>query len=426
VKNPLSSKFSQFENLSRPNADTLPARGQCVDERGGGSLARRRYQVGSLILRGDNWIGRWREDVITADGVVSRIRRSQVIGSRAELSTKKLARRRLESILARINAPGYRAGRVATLTEFVRRWREDVLAQRKPSTIRAAESHLQRHIVPRLGTKNLDEIGAETVQAFISSLSRGHSRKTVLNITGTLSAILNTAKQWGYVCEGMSLRNLALPSQREQETARYFTAEQARAIIDRAPEPFSTAFAIAAMTGIRPGELFGLKYDDIDFGRKLLFIRRSAWYGKLQAPKSQASIRALPLPEPLETRLRSYFQVWRPNPERLLFATRRGRPLSANNVVQRKLWPILDGLGIPRCGLHAFRHTHSSLLLEVGAPATVAQAQLGHSDPRITLGVYSHVIGDSQRQSVERVAQKLCSKLDLSGPTEEANEEWIH
>jgi integrase len=409
--------------LERP-ASMMPDQGQRIDERGG-SLARRRYQIGTLMLRGDSWVGRWREDVICADGVVKRIRRSQVIGSRVELPTKKLALRRLESVLARINAPGYRAGRVATLTEFIRRWREDVLSQRKPSTARAAESHLSRHIIPQLGVKQLDEVGVETVQAFVSTLSRRYSRKTVLNIVGTLSAILNTAKQWGYICEGVSLRTLALPSHKEKDVARYFSAEQARHIIAAAQEPFSTAFAIAAMTGIRPGELFGLKYDDIDFERKLLFVRRSAWYGKLQAPKSQASIRALPLPEILEARLRSYLAIWRPNPERLLFATRRGKPLSANNVVQRKLWPILDELKIPRCGLHAFRHTHSSLLLAVGAPATVAQAQLGHSDPRITLGVYSHVIGDSQRQSVERVAQLLGSELDLSGPNKEGKSKWI-
>ena len=419
--------MSAQEHFNLPpeeRATTLPCQGQRIDEQGG-SLARRRFQAGSLMLRGDSWIGRWREDVICDGGLVKRIRRSQVIGNRAELPTRKLALRRLENVLARINAPSYRAGRVATLAEFVRRWREDILAQRKPSTSRAAESHLGKHIVPQLGTKNLDEIGVETIQAFVSILSHGRSRKSVLNIVGTLSAILNTAKQWGYICEGLSLRTLALPAQQERETARYFSAEQARNIIAAAQEPFSTAFAIAAMTGIRPGELFGLKSDDIDFARKLLFVRRSAWYGKLQAPKSQASIRALPLPKSLEERLRAYFKTWRPNPERLLFATRRGKPLSANNVVQRKLWPILDKLKIPRCGLHAFRHTHSSLLLEVGAPATVAQAQLGHSDPRITLGIYSHVIGDSQRESVERVAQKLCRKLDPSGPIVQSNNKWI-
>ena len=388
-------------------------------------MARRRFQFGSLMLRGDNWVGRWREDVITTDGVLKRIRRSQVIGSRVELPTKKLAMRRLETILVRINSPGYRVSRVATLSEFVKRWREDVLIQRKPSTVGATESHLCHHIIPKLGMRNLDEIGVEAVQSFVTALSRSHSRKTVLNIVGTLSTILNTGKQWGYICEGVSRRSLALPSPNEKGVARYFTAEQASKIIEAAQEPFSTAFAITAMTGIRPGDLFGLKYDDVDFERRLLFIRRAAWYGTLQAPKSRSSIRALPLPEKLQARLRSYLNVWRPNPERLLFATRRGKPMSANNVVQRKLWPILDALKIPRCGLHAFRHTHSSLLLEVGAPATVAQAQLGHSDPRITLGIYSHVIGDSQRQSVERVAQTLCTQLDLSGLTTENNGKLI-
>jgi integrase len=73
------------------------------------------------------------------------------------------------------------------------------------------------------------------------------------------------------------------------------------------------------------------------------------------------------------------------------------------------LWPVLDELGIKHCGLHAFRHTHTSLLLAVGASPTVAQAQLRHSDARITLGIYGHVIGDSQRNAVERVAEILRS-----------------
>ncbi len=113
------------------------------------------------------------------------------------------------------------------------------------------------------------------------------------------------------------------------------------------------------------------------------------------------------MPEALASILEDYLKGWRENSERLLFVNRRNRPFSADKVVMFKLWPILDALKIPRCGLHAFRHTHSSLLLEVGAPPQVAQAQLRHSDPRTTLGIYSHVIGDSQRNAVEKVAQIL-------------------
>ncbi len=402
------------------NCATLPAREQWNGERGG-CLARRRYQVGTLILRGKTWHGRWREDVIGPDGKVQRVRRCQAIGTLAELPTKKLAHRRLELLLARVNAPGYRPGRTATLAEFSERWRADVLSQRKPSTVRAAESHLQVHILPHLGAMRLDQLMPENQQAFVACLSKRHAAKTVLNVLGTLSAMLNTAKKWGYVCEGMELRTLALPARGEKAQAHFFTAQEVRAIVAAAKEPYSTMFGVAAMTGMRCGEIFGLKVEDLDFRARVIYVRRSVWYGKLQAPKSSASVRTLPMPEPLAQRLEAYLRTWRPNPERLLFATRPGRPVSANNVVQRKLWPILDKLGIPRCGLHAFRHTHCSLLVGMGAPPTVAQAQLGHSDPRITLGIYSHVIGDSQRQAVE----KLAGLLDPFGLTPEVKGEWV-
>jgi hypothetical protein len=93
-------------------------------------LARRRYQTGSLILRKKRWTARWREDVVGPDGQILRVRRACVIGTLAELPTQKLARRRLELVLARINSPAYRPGRVATLKDFAEKWKTEVLAQR--------------------------------------------------------------------------------------------------------------------------------------------------------------------------------------------------------------------------------------------------------------------------------------------------------
>jgi integrase len=75
--------------------------------------------------------------------------------------------------------------------------------------------------------------------------------------------------------------------------------------------------------------------------------------------------------------------------------------------VRQTLWPILHALKISRCGFHAFRHTHTSLLLASGAAPTVAQKQLRHSDARMTLGIYGHIIGDAHREAVEKVASIL-------------------
>jgi integrase len=375
-------------------------------------LARRRYQNGRVFLKGKTWMGRWREDVVCSSGHVRRIRRARAIGTLADLPTKKLALRRLELYLAKINAPGYRPGRVATLAEFAERWQTEMLAQRKPSTIRAAESHLRTHIIPALGSRRLEDITSELQQSFLTQISKALRRKTVQNVIATLSAILNTAKRWGYVCEGVDFERLIFPVAEERTEARFFTARQARQIIAGAEEPFAVIFALAGMTALRPGELFGLKIEDLDFERNVLFVRRSAYYSKLQSPKTRRSIRVLPMPRPLVRRLKAYLKTWRPNPAGILFATGNGTPMCANNVVQRRLWPILDKLGIPRCGLKAFRHTHSTLLVDDGAPIAVAQAQLGHSDARTTLGIYSHAIPDSQRLHVEKIARVL----DSSGP----------
>jgi len=256
---------------------------------------------------------------------------------------------------------------------------------------------------------------------FVAALAQLVARKTLLNILGTLSTMLKTAKKWGYTCQPVPLSELVIPQGKDKATQRFLSAEEAKRIIENAPEPFSTMFAILAMTGIRAGELLGLEVEDLDFERRLIFIRRSAWRGTLQTTKSKASKAALPMPEPLAAILARYLEAWKPNPMRLLFMNRRGRPFNANKVRTLGLQAVLARLGIPRCGLHAFRHTHSSLLLDVGAPPPVAQAQLRHSDARTTLGIYGHVIGDSQRNAVEKVAQLL----RLDAPKSGKSGEWI-
>jgi integrase len=373
-------------------------------------MARRRYQKGRVILRGKAnpvWVGRWREDVIVADGLTHRIERSQVLGPKSEIPTQRLALRRLEALLSRINAPDYRPGRIATLAEFAERWKETVLSQHKPSSQKATLSHLRCHIVPQFGNARLDALGKEVQQVFVTRLSRTVSRKTARNVMDTLSAMLRKAKQWGYLCEDVDFRTLEFAEAALKREPRFFTAEQVQQIVEAAPEPYKTMFTVLAMTGTRAGEMLGLQWGDIDFAAECIHIRRSAWYGNTQTTKSKSSTAPVHLPESLAASLRTYRDRWRSNPQGFLFVTRNNRPPSSNKVVEYGLWPVLDALKIPRCGLHAFRHTHASLLLRIGATPKVVQEQLRHADPRVTLGMYSHVIGSDRRNAVERVAELL-------------------
>jgi integrase len=385
----------------------------------GGSMARKRYQKGSVYLCGKNqmWYGRYRDDVISPDGKTSRVRRNVPLGSKSEFPTKRLAERRMDAILARINGLDYKATRISTFEEFVGRWKAEVLTTQKPSSARAVRSHLKCYIIPELGKLRLDQFGVENQQMFITRMperatEKAVSQKTVLNVLGTLSTILTTARDWGYNCEQIDVSKLRLPPREARYEAPHFTIEQLNRILAIAEEPWRTLFFILTMDGLRAGEVLGLQWHDIDLDGRLLHVRRSAWYGKVQTTKSKASETVLPIPQPLIDVLKEYRTQWKPNPQGFLFVTRNGCPPSSNKVVEYHLWTILDALGIPRCGLHAFRHSHTSLLLHSGATPKVVQTQLRHSDARTTLEIYGHVVGDAHREAVEKVA----SYLDRSGP----------
>jgi len=347
--------------------------------------------------------------------------RSVVLGPVAELRTLKNAQRAFEPFLAKVNAVDYRPGKFAKIGEFAKVWEREVLAHKKPSSIKAAESHLRTYIRPWIGDVRLEEFTAQAQQNFATRLSQRVSRKTVVNVLSTVSSMIGTAKRWGYLCQPIVMRELALPAEELRKETRFYSADEVRRIIAVAPQPYRTMFAIAAMTGLRVGEVVALQKDDLDFANRLIHVRRSAWYGYTQTLKSRASRADVVMAKALLTLLGEYLATWTANPEGFLFLNRNGRPYAANKVVEYGLWPVLDRLKLPRGGMHAFRHAHASLLMNVGAPATVTMEQMRHSDARITLGVYGHVIGDAQREAVDKVGEILRPDAPKSGCTGE----WI-
>ena len=110
-------------------------------------MARRRYQKGSLFLRGKRekvWVGRWLEDEIHLNGSVHRRHRSEVLGTIKDYPTKRLAHRALEQRLAEVNSITYRPKQRITFAEFVERWKQSVLPQHKPSSQSSVRAHLTR------------------------------------------------------------------------------------------------------------------------------------------------------------------------------------------------------------------------------------------------------------------------------------------
>jgi integrase len=367
-----------------------------------------------VFLKGEWWYGRYRERFIDTAGSEQCVRRSARLGRKKDM-TKYEAKRTLTAILAPSNAVSYRPGRISTVEEFSENWKREVLAKQEPSSIRSANSHLRCYILPFLGKVKLHELSVETQQGFVTRVGNRVSRKTTLNVIATLSSILGTAHNWGFTTETIEVKKLAFPKRGIKYEAQCFTVDELRRILAASSNPWRVLYCILTMEGLRAGEALGLQWKDIDLDRRLLSIRRSAWCGKIKTAKNESSETVLPIPEPLVEILRRYLLDWKPNLEGFLFATRNGRPPSSNKVIEYQLGPLLDALEIDRCGLHAFRHTHTSLLLDSGANIKVVQRQLRHSDERTTLGIYAHVVGDAQRQAVEQVA----SIVDPNGPQPE-------
>jgi len=153
---------------------------------------------------------------------------------------------------------------------------------------------------------------------------------------------------------------------------------------------------------MRAGELCGLRVMDFDLERGLVSVRQSAWRGKFQSPKSESALRAFALSPHLAAHIAGFLKRWPPNERGLLFAARNGTPWDANLLGKRKLYPLLDSPGIERGGLHAFRHANSTPRDRLGMPLKARQQRLGHSDPSLTLDVYTHVASEDDVRFAEQ------------------------
>jgi integrase len=374
-------------------------------------VPRRRFQKGSLVIRGKNprHYGIYREDVLQSNGTFRRVQRWVPLGFVSEMSVRA-ACKALQPYLDRVNQANQSKPKTGiTLADFLQEWRASVAANLKGSTVRAVESHFRAHILPKLGSLPLTEITTKTVQSFVAYLaSGGRSRKTVENVLLTLSSVLRTARAWDYACGNFKFSDLTLPREGVKKEQRCFSDEEMGRMIAAAPEPFGTILLVTSVLGLRVGEVLALRVTDVDLARRIIRVRQTvdAATRAVQGVKSRASNADLPMPSQLEARLRKHLQSQNGKSD-LLFSNRDRRAFSANKLREKQLHPLLKKLGIPRGGFHSMRHGAASSLLADGATPAVVQRQLRHSDARITLGIYGHVVGNQQREAVENRSARI-------------------
>lgn len=350
-------------------------------------MPRRSHGEGSIRKRPD---GRWEARLTTPRG------RQSIYGkTRAEVARQ----------LAAAVAIGKGKAPAIWLDEYLDDWLETIVRPSvKPRTYIAYESNVRLHIKPALGRMRLDEIDPRDVQRMMAGLaSNGLSPTTIRGIRATLRAALHQAERWGLLTSNAAA--LATPPRIERERKIPLTPEQAEQLLNHVRgHRLEALYILALTTGMRQGELLGLRWIDVDIERRQLSVRQTLvlLHGRptFSTPKTERSQRTLRLPTMAADALVKHLEVrevlreaagdrWQDSG--LVFTSTIGTSLNGPGVT-RDFKRLMVEAGLEPIRFHDLRHACATFLLAQGIDLQVVRDLLGHSYIATTADLYTHVL----------------------------------
>jgi integrase len=309
-----------------------------------------------------------------------------------------------------------------TVGEFVARWLESSEPRVRPATFRRYCDMLNRHAVPQLGHIKLTKLTPFDLQRlYADRLDAGLSATTVHHLHVMLHGALKQAVRWGMVTRNVS--DMVDAPRRTFPDITTWSPEQVGRFFTESDQHGLAAFwRLALLTGMRRGELLGLKWEDIDLERGSLAVRRTLSRGnggtwEIGQPKTASGRRSIALPQSCVSALRKHRvaqntarlrlgEIWEDHD--FVFTNRTGGPLHVNSMMLQ-IRKLTEAAGLPKIRFHDLRHTSATLLLAKGVHPKIVQERLGHSDISMTLNRYSHVTPDMQRHAADLLEEAFSS-----------------
>jgi integrase len=334
--------------------------------------------------------------------------------------TKREAQQHLTEVLGQVQRGGYVPPTKQTVSQHLREWLEARRSQLRPRTWGNYERDVRLHINPGLGTRKLAQVTPAMVNGLYGDLlNKGLSPRAVQHVHVVLGRAFEDAVKWGKLVRNPVRQSDApKPQRRDMET---WTATQVVAFLDWCKANEATyrcarhhaAYLLAVTTGMRRGEILGLRWKDVDLANRKLTVtqslvgHRSEFY--FQPPKTQAGLRTIALDGPTVTTLKAHRLANRPN--ELVFCEADGSPLNPNGFsagFQSAIKVAAKTVGdLPRVRFHDLRHTYATLALQAQINPKTVQERLGHSNVAITLGIYTHVTDRDHRDAANAVAEAI-------------------
>jgi integrase len=305
--------------------------------------------------------------------------------------------------------------------EYLERWLVDsVLDTVRPTTYERYEQIVRIHVRPAIGSVKLKNLTPVHVRGlYREKLEAGLSARTVQYIHVTLHKALKQAVQDGLIPRNAT-EAVKAPQVRREEM-RPLSAEQVKVLLEVARgDRLEALYVLAIHTGLRQGELLGLKWEDVDLESGTLRVRRTLVTAKggpvLTAPKTKGSRRSVKLTQGAVEALRSHLKhqlqeidragsLWRENG--LMFASESGEPLDRRYLTSCRYKALLKRAELPMIRFHDLRHTCATLLLSKNVNPKIVSEMLGHASIAITLDTYSHVLPNMRDQAAAAMEAAL-------------------
>jgi integrase len=336
-------------------------------------------------------------------------------------SSKRAAETAAEKIQAKIALGQFEIKDETTRRPFetyFRNWLDSyVKAHCKERTYDLYQEVFQVHLLPRWGQRDISEITREDVkQLAYDLLAQGRSRGTVKAVLTPLSTMFNIALDDGYVAVNPVVRILRRSRAEEgthHEKVTFLTREETAHLLQACREHFPTHYPLILLlvrTGMRIGEAFGLRWEDIDFHGRFADVQRTFSNGRLSTPKNNRSRRvdlSLQLTETLkallvERKKDTLREGWGEVPP-WVFISQERTPIH-RSLFAGRVWPkILAKANMRRIRIHDLRHTYASLLIQQGESLAYVKEQLGHHSIQMTVDTYGHLVPGGNQQAVDRL-----------------------
>lgn len=366
---------------------------------------RRGHGEGTVFLRKD---GRWQASFIDNNG-----KRRYFYGLKQSEAIEKMRRAQEEN----------RKGTLAKSTqqklgEYLDQWLEMVHKQKiRVSSYVQYRMALDRHIIPLLGNIQLQKLTPQDIQnLYARKQKEGLRPASILIMHTVLHSSLANALKWNLVSRNVA--TLVTVPRPEPSPAHGLSVEEARQLVSTIQgHRFEAIFMLALTTGMRRGELFGLRWSDIDMERSILYVRRTAnRYGKgvgvvENDPKTKTSHRQVMLSEPAlkalkrhkvqqEQEKQAMGNKWKNR--NLVFCGKYGDFLIADTL-RRNLNKVLQDAGLPHIRFHDLRHSAATVMLTMGVHPKIVQEMLGHSTIAMTIDTYSHLVPSMQQEAINKI-----------------------